>query len=466
MEKVESRYQIKERRYGFRVTGTDREPVDVQAVEHGFLVEKEFQRWTDFSDTPETGRETVFVPYIMGHDLVSAITEGLLVYWEPERSTNWSGLSGWVHKKVRTALAARISRQRNRLRGLVGEASALCQQTMFSAIRGASPEVISSRLYKEIMQDTHLRQDLQTYRAFSVAVYHLIQENLFAPQWSTALGRLHSWRSLFAFEGRPYKNLNRTLDHLPGGIPPGMLLNLQAVKLERTIRERSELLLILKMAEPAMIYDSADLRNMKVYLHATADDIRRSLRLLSEHWRRPLSFRGSSDLLEMAGFLRDFPEKHSGGLVGLTEKSIQWHRQFREEQLRQQLTTLKDRPTALPPIGLPDAPGIRFLSSSRSIMEEAVEMEHCVANYLSTAVAGDCYLFHVDYKGRKATVEMAPTGSVQQSFGPRNSVNEACNYGARVLQKWGKGFPLRKLKDPSDLPPLSINDLDAELIPF
>jgi len=69
-------------------------------------------------------------------------------------------------------------------------------------------------------------------------------------------------------------------------------------------------------------------------------------------------------------------------------------------------------------------------------------MQHCVASHTQSAVAGHCYLFHVNRKDdQQATIEVGRDGRVMQARGPRNQRNKATAWGTRLLNKWGGNFP-------------------------
>ncbi len=67
-------------------------------------------------------------------------------------------------------------------------------------------------------------------------------------------------------------------------------------------------------------------------------------------------------------------------------------------------------------------------------------MGHCVGNYSCQAQQGQCYLFHVEWKGESATAEVDKNGRLVQVKGPHNKENLATKYGKTILTKWGKKF--------------------------
>jgi PcfJ-like protein len=96
------------------------------------------------------------------------------------------------------------------------------------------------------------------------------------------------------------------------------------------------------------------------------------------------------------------------------------------------------RATGRPPIPLPGQPNVVFLDTVGAVTREGERMHHCIASYIPRAVAGNCFLFHVDYAGEQASVEVNPWGQVTQAFGPSNKRNVAAQWGRRVLGSWGR----------------------------
>jgi hypothetical protein len=68
--------------------------------------------------------------------------------------------------------------------------------------------------------------------------------------------------------------------------------------------------------------------------------------------------------------------------------------------------------------------------------EPIAQMGHCIATCARSAVAGDCYLFHVEHRSEHATVEVSRTGRVRQATGPKNRRNRAATWGRAILTRW------------------------------
>ena len=182
--------------------------------------------------------------------------------------------------------------------------------------------------------------------------------------------------------------------------------------------------------------------NRQILIDAPYDRILKSKELLEKHLREKLDFRKTLDIKKFINFLLDYPNKELCQLVKLMEKSIDWHIEERKEAIkRAEAAAARNKLTkmALPPIPLPVYKGVRFLESAQDVLVEGADMGHCVGSYAKYGEQGRCYLFHVDYKGDKATAEVSNTGDIAQIHGPYNkdAGNKAVVYGKQVLKKWG-----------------------------
>ena len=65
------------------------------------------------------------------------------------------------------------------------------------------------------------------------------------------------------------------------------------------------------------------------------------------------------------------------------------------------------------------------LDTLEKVFTESVRMNHCVWSYSDAAIRGKTFLYHVEYNGTEATVEISPTGTIIQAYGPHNQVNKA-----------------------------------------
>jgi hypothetical protein len=474
-----SRYEFKEtvekaEAQALRIQGVDRNTVFVAATSTCLLVRYEAgaRGW-------HTQPYGFFDYYSFARDVASGLIRG----WEPpEGRPGWPGVRAWVWRQTGRAIGKRLHAFYRRCLREADPTVLTLQRAVFAATFSAPRLMFREDLYKE----KYVVKDVIQHRAAAVALarlerfryldhskgrlaaeekilnsreresleelarslgvglsIHVLSKGGYRPDslsTDEALGMMENWRGLFSPTGEPYRSLDRTLMNLPGGVPPGLAAYLSLVHLERPVFSRSELL-VLTLHEQRRFDRNLPRRNEAIFRSASEDRIAQATRLVAQHTRNPLSTRRTSDLKFVVGFLMDYPEEHGGNIVGLAEKSIQWHRQEQRHEIEKTLSKLGNRPTETPPIPLPEDPNVRFLSSVEEVCEEGARMNNCVASYARSAVRGLCYLFHVDHAGTEATIEVDRAGRVVQAAGPGNKMNAASRRGRRVLGHWGKGFP-------------------------
>jgi hypothetical protein len=250
---------------------------------------------------------------------------------------------------------------------------------------------------------------------------------------------LRDWRGLFSPSGRSYRSLDRTLMRLAPGVAGELLCRLRRLELARPYTDPIELTAIL-VADAA--YERTDRRevaatHLRAVMLASGAEIAAAVRRVGDALGECLNPRRVADLRRAFAIVADFPDPHRGRLLGLVERALRWHRVAPD--LRTEVAALggATMPTRRPPVPLPDDPRITFLSTVGAVLEEGDRMRHCVGSYARRAATGGCYLFHVDYRGEQATVEVDQGGGVSQSCGPCNQRNAATAWGKRQLGKWG-----------------------------
>jgi len=247
------------------------------------------------------------------------------------------------------------------------------------------------------------------------------------------LEAMANWRGLFSHSGEPYRSLDRTLMNLPGNIPHGVVCELNMTRLTRPYTKRLELLALLFCH---------DRTNYTVFSNARAPQIKEAIRRVAAHTRNELSTRRYRDVKTTIGFLSDFPDRHTGNIVGLADKAVVWHRERQQETRDREIAELGAETKALaPPIPLPETPGVTFLDTVGAICQEGADMGHCVGSYASRAVRGSLFLFHIEHNDDRATAEVDYRGRVVQVHGPQNRRNGAARWGRRILRQWGRQFP-------------------------
>ncbi len=458
-----SRYRFREDPLGFSVEGTDRPPVRVAFLPTGLEA-------VCVADSSLGSRER-FGFFNFGK-LLEFVARGLMRDWQPREG--WYGARAWAEQQTARAIARPVRELWLKLVERADPMVAAVQKAVFAATFSDAPLASEPELYC----DRYLVQDVLHYPAAAIALrnawaltrelplarlrtsgpaqelrklaqglgvtLHLgasIRDN---PTLAVQLERLRDWRSLFSHTGYDYRSLNRTLMNLPGRVPHRLVCNLRRVSLERPLGSRLELLCVVLYsgirAERDGPLDCAD--HSRVFQHARVEQIKEAMERVARHLRQPLEPRKSAHVRQMVQFLSDYPESHAGNVVGMAERAIRWHRKQQHEQTMAMRQYYGGQTTVLPPpIDLPDAPAVSFLSTVAAICTEAEQMQHCVASYIDLAVRGNCYLFHVRHKGEEATIEVGCEGRVRQAQGPRNQRNAAAVWGKRVLARWAAKLP-------------------------
>jgi hypothetical protein len=477
-----SKYRIAETPNGFTVTGEDRNPVIIELDEYGIVangalfsfysyyklskhIARELMRdWQPPEDKLAQARKNLAEKHNADLDQLIRIN-----YQPP-----W--LESWAKKQTAKAIGKRIHKQWQRLLTMVPPDVLAVQKALFAATRRVSDIAGMQALY----QHPQIVSDVSKYRAAAIALslvdelYDFQRKNALyrSPEMQALHARarelnleiaprididrnasiddhlraMYNWKALFSCIGKSYRSLNRTLMNLPGGIAPNMLKYLTTWRLGRPFTKRLELVFLL---EAAMYIDDHrwdDTQRFESFSHmtdkATEEEIKRAMVRVSQHLRSDLSHRRVRDVRRFTQFLFDYPESHNGNVIGLADKSIDYHRNRLEEGRQERLKELgADTPASIPPIALPEKPEITFLASVEEIINEGREMGHCIADYARDAVRGNCYLFHVEKDRDAATVQVSFQGRVVQAHGPSNKSNNAVVWAKRVLNRWGSGFP-------------------------
>jgi hypothetical protein len=385
------------------------------------------------------------------YDLVNFIVCGRLRRWKPSFGRIPARkLYAWKRRKTRFWVSKLVAQERQRLFARIDPLVLTIQQKSFSTNRSTHRIFFDPRFYEK--ENQFLLNDIQRYRAAAMAVncftFLVTDEEseavscgsantLYQPELESVCTKLRSWRTLFSDTGKTYRALNQTLNLLPGNISPFVLSRMRFTHLSRAYSERSELTLLL-LTSPQSDYENPAI-NDRVFRDARRQEIQRAMALVSRALQTKLSLRSTDDISTLGSYLKDYPEVHTGRLVGLAEASIRYHRELAENRDREY--TEEDRPVVAPPIPLPEVEGLRFLRTTNEIMTEGAKMGHCIARYASRALEGNSFLFHYDYKDEMASIEVDRSGHVRQSFGPRNITNGASEKARRLLTRWGRNFP-------------------------
>lgn len=291
--------------------------------------------------------------------------------------------------------------------------------------------------FPELYQEEHafLYRDLIKYHAARLAVLglhmfatphnHELAAALEPQQYRNAiLKELRDWRKVFA-PTVPNKALNKTLDKLPVGISPSQITRMSVMHLEKPITSRLHLSFALIGAEH---------HHWGLHEHIVLSASDELIKAASALVRVPLTAKSRlRDIGEVVRVILDYPEAFAGDLLGLARHSVEWHG---ETHIRIARGLPDDYLLPAPKADLADLTqqGITLLATAGEVYEEGKQMHHCVGSYASKAAQGECYLFHVEYEGERATVEMSPRGYALQAYGPSNTKNGACEFGVKALE--------------------------------
>ena len=435
------------------------------------------------------------------YKLNAAVAAGLMREWQPppREGASWPHVRQWAITQTEKAVNHLVLQQWHRLLETIAPTVLAVHRAIFAATLGAA----AAASWPELYRDPYLVPDILRYRAAAIAVRHFerlgdrarqqkVTSSLHATalkalatelgvvvdiavgyptrhsaevdtdRIGSALDSLHEWRGLFSPTGRPYRSLNRTLMQLPGGVPNGLVCELQSMHLRRPLVDRAEVLMAtLFAANRRRGYTD---RHQRVLANAHVPQIREALKRVAAHTRNDLRFRRTRDLQFLVRFLLDCPEDHRGTIVGLADKAIRWHRhQLASERARLVEAYGAATVVAAPPVASLVDPAIRRLATVEEIASEGEQMGHCIASHIASAVEGSCYLFHVDHGGEAATVLVWRDGMVE-AHGPGNQRNRAATWGRRVFGRWGRELPPAPLPFPHGAAPPDL--FAGEDLPF
>ncbi|WP_425395404.1 PcfJ domain-containing protein [Aeoliella sp.] len=348
-----------------------------------------------------------------------------------------------------------VAEQTKRLLRKASHTVLAIQKTAFHTAMEVSSLFKDTRLY----QHPYLEKDLLTYPAaatvLAIAPRALWKQGVIdvtnrcrADLQGLVLQHAQNWRAVLSPSGRSYRSLSRTLVQLPGRVPLYLLPHLAEVELERPVVDRVELIALLEAAcylhdlRPlhAELVEAPQSPNLRVFKHAKRAELTQAMQSVAMALGCELSSRRAENIGAMARYLMAYPEPHYGRIGGLTRKSIAWHRagaRDRLVELHSQHEEYFDTATTLPSIDLPKSSHLTFLRTAGDVYQEGNRMKHCVAQLANKAIAGSCYLFHCNYDGCHATIEVDQSGRIIEARGPFNQHNLAVDYGTRSLEVWG-----------------------------
>lgn len=142
------------------------------------------------------------------------------------------------------------------------------------------------------------------------------------------------------------------------------------------------------------------------------------------------------------GVITDVPVSEwpwEGTFVAVAEASKKYHDALERERFlkTQEELEAKERNVYSPPNWeLPE--GFEFIMNERQLVEEGMEMNHCVGQYNSKVARGTSWIVRYEDEDGRATLEVASNGALIQCQGVRNHDTKSSQRAAREYEKWAK----------------------------
>jgi len=449
MRKQEHNYELRGYKFGFRIIPKDekRPIIHVNVDKNGFWHFKEYGKYDS-------------VPLYNFYILLGYCVESIYETWILSKETNNLSvnmmMTQWAKMNTRKTLAKKMRDiWKNCCNNLDPDVEELHRKlhsiSNGSGYWGRIEDILNNRReYKFLIKD------MLKYPAARLAVLHgHLEGSDYHParisEWDL------NWMREYSFNDEGYTSLKKTLMNFPYGVTYYYYFALQNIKLPEPVTSRIRMYAYTTLARMRFEGDEIGER-MKVILRSTDEQLKDAVRYLWKYF--PMythdNFRRSGSIIHSFHMIFDYPLPiGEWDIMGLAKRSEEYHHdldmQARVERMRleQENEKLAKASTALPPIPLPKDEKIKFLDSYKSVQDEGELMGHCIGQYAKSAINGSCYLFHVDYNGEMASVEVSPYGYVSQSYGPRDTRNIASEYGKKVLGSWGKKLEkAKKEKEP------------------
>ena len=438
MRKQEHPYEIYELKDGFDVTprAENRPILKVRVDKNGF--------WYIVGQENYDG-----LPLYNFYVLLERIIRTLYETWKPGKTSTNDVLNVkirfWAQLQTKKTLAKKINKAwKNCCNNLDPEVNQL-HKKLHSVSNGSGSWNCIKAILNNREKFKYLIDDMIKYPAARIAVLHAdeLRQWGYNPDFAEWDG---DWMKAYACNNEMYTSLNKTLMNLPYGVTYYFILNLKYFKLPEPATTRIRLFTYTALSRTRL--DPEIKEEIKhVILRSSDEDLKEAIRYIWKYF--PMygkdNFRRRKAILHSLNMIFDYPLPIGDwDIIGLAKRSEAYHHDLEMQERARRLQWEKENEkmltakTALPPIPLPRDENIRFLDSYKSVHEEGELMKHCIASYAGSAVKGWCYLFHVDYKGEMASVEVNADGYISQSYGPADSINKASEYGRRTLGRWGK----------------------------
>lgn len=446
---VRVRLQVEEKHIGWKVQARRSDPVSESSAIQSWYNQK-YNLSPSRSDGMDITAMVCAGPFNL-RELIRAIAAGLMWDWNKtrdlsEKRGSWYGATEWAKGKTRQAIASRVRDRWQRI--LANQFPEMYIQVLRRIFSTTFRQVTASDA-PTLLWDTsrEMWADILKYPAAAHAAlfwdYRSGWPRMTEKNWmwgySTDGFNVSSSRKMCAHK-------IRTIMNLPHAIPIGVTSQLRYVRLRQTVTDRSALLWITVLGNALNYYDVGEFD----LAYPTTEDLTRAMDRMTRRVQplKPYSIRRTKDLYNMARYIVDGHAMDNRVLLRSTtvnaalKRAEDAHADGRRNNWRihDMAPPNRDEKTARPPIDLPTNEGVIFLEDVGQIVDEGVNMGHCVGGYWSSAVEGREYIFHIEHQGERATGAVTSDGHVQ-CLGPHNRRNVASGYGKSVLETWARKFP-------------------------
>jgi hypothetical protein len=453
MRKQEHNYEIKGFKYGFRIIPRDekRPILYVRLDKNGFWHFK-------IDNKGQYGICSLYNIYSLLESCVNLLYQDWELKKKSENDAVNFRIEQWAKTTTRKTLAKKLriiwGNCCNNLDPKVVE----LHKKLFSVSKGSGQWQRVDGILSNKKKFKYVIEDMLDYPAARIAVLHsdmIVSWGVDISEWDG------NWMQEYAFNDETYTSLNKTLMNLPYGVVYYNILALKNIILPEPATTRMRLWAYSQLAR-LHIDDKNKNALFLVLKRSTDEEIKNAIRLIWKYF--PLygegkdNFRRHNSIRHALGLIFDYPlDIGDWDIIGLAKRSEKYHHDLdMQEHVRQMEwekanQILMAATTKLPPVPLPIDENIKFLNSYKAVYDEGELMGHCIAQYAKSAVDGYCYLFHIDYSGEMASVEVRSDGFVNQAYGPRDTINKASEYGKKELSKWAKKlnenkYPQKRIK--------------------
>ena len=326
------RYVVTDRKGGFHITNR-KHPLDVEGAPE-WLVELVYEHsrlkrqpvtvvrhplsFQLEGDDESTKSNFSLVDY---YELIDAIAKKLMRHWTPPdvddggdeqidygppELREWHGVRKWAVSQTAASVNKMVYDKWQILREGADPLALAVQKKVFSAAFGCGSAKLV--MTPEFYDHHFIVKDVLEFRAAAAAAGLMGNALSNGRSIETCLDGMADWRSLFSPTGKTYRILNKTMTHVPPGVPAHLLIDLNGFILPRSITSRLELLTVI-------LAHRANQRNIRLFSFASEAQIAEAMRRVSDHLHDNLSPRRWRDLARALQFIGDYPEQHGGNLL-------------------------------------------------------------------------------------------------------------------------------------------------------